>query len=92
MEYCEPSFFPLYHTHGGWEVRRQTNTWDLEEHTYGCGVNPTDLRLELRHTNEENYVGVHLAALPSRCRVYGIRGVGDVGLDMAQRFELVCWL
>ena len=58
-------------------------------HTYSSGVGPADLCLELCEAHEQNYVVLPLVAHVSRREVRCIRCGGDVGLDVAQRFELV---
>ena len=57
--------------------------------THGFGVDPTNLRLELRETHEQNYIIFPPVAYLSCCReCRGIRSGGEVGLDVTQRFEL----
>ena len=59
--------------------------------TYGGGIDPTDLRLELREAHEQNYVIFQPVAHVSRREARCTRSGGNIGLDVAQRFELVFW-
>jgi hypothetical protein len=55
--------------------------------TYGCGVDPADLRFKLRETHEQNHVEIP----PVAREVCYNRNAGDVGFDKTQRLELVFW-
>ena len=57
--------------------------------TYGSGINPTDLCLEFREAHEQNHVKFPLVA---PCIVCCVRSARYVGLDIAQRRKLVCWV
>jgi len=56
--------------------------------TYGSGVNPTNLCLEFCETHEQDYFIIALVAHFSCNELRCIRSGGDVGFDIAQRFEL----
>ena len=58
-------------------------------HTYGS-VLPTDLSLELCEADEQDYVIFSLIPRLSHRVVGCVRSTGNVGLDIAQRLELVC--
>jgi len=61
--------------------------------TYGFEVDPTNLRLEFREAHKQDDIACRPVAHFSRFHeVWRIRGVGDVGVDAAQRLELVFWV
>ena len=57
-------------------------------YTYSFRVLPTDLSLEFREADEQNYIKTpSITRFPCCHELCLIRGAGDVGSDVAQRFE-----